>query len=181
MVINALKVGLRHLFKRKLFSCINIAGLAIGMAAVFLIVQHVTFEMSYDRRHDTAERIYRVCHTRFADGVIQYKSAQSFIPTGEALKNDFSIVEDYTTLFKISDQSEIIISHQKSVSETIKFSEDRVYHAKGNFFKLFQVSPVEGTLPAGELLPKTAWISSSTARKYFGDSPALGKIRKSVV
>ena len=122
MLIRYLVVALRHLAKRKLFSIINILGLAIGIGAVFLIAQYVAFETSYDRFHANAERIYRVCHNRYADGVLQYKSAQSFIPTGQALKNDFSAVEDYTTLFKISDQAEIIITAQGNEIESAKFS-----------------------------------------------------------
>lgn len=176
MWISYFMVAFRHLLKRKLFSFINIAGLAIGMAAVFMIVQYVSFETSYDRFHTHAERIYRVCHNRYTDGIVQYKSAQSFIPIGEVLKNDFPVVEDYTTLFKISDQAEIIVTYTKNDSEKIKFSEDRVYHIRGNFFNLFTASAIEGSLPSGELDPKTVWISSSTAKKYFGDAPALDKV-----
>lgn len=176
MLLSYFIVAFRHLLKRKLFSFINIFGLAIGMAAVFLIVQYVSSEMSFDRFHANADRIYRICHNRYLDGVIQYKNAQSFIPTGEALKNDFPVVEDYTTLFKISDQSEIIVSHHKIGTETIKFSEDRVYHVKGNFFNVFTTSVIEGSLPSQELDPKTVWISSSIAKKYFSDSPALNKV-----
>ena len=169
-------IAFRHLLKRKLFSLINILGLTIGIAAVFLIVQYVSFETSFDSFHINAERIYRVCHNRYVDGVIQYKNAQSFIPTGQALKNDFSTVDDYTTLFKISDQAEIIVTYSGNETETVKFSEDRVYHVKGNFFSIFTATAAEGKLPSGELNPKSVWISSSTAKKYFGDSPALNKI-----
>lgn len=176
MLISNFVVAFRHLAKRKLFSFIYIVGLAIGMAAAFLIAQYVSHELSYDRFHHNANRIYRVCHNRYVDGLIQYKSAQSFIPTGESLTNDFSLVEDYTTLFKISDQSEIILTYTKDERESIKFSEDRVYHVKGNFFNIFTTTVVEGTLPSEPLDPKTVWISSSMAKKYFGESSALGKV-----
>lgn len=176
MLISNFVIAFRHLAKRKLFSFIYIIGLAIGMAAAFLIAQYVSHELSYDRFHSNANRIYRVCHNRFVDGVIQNKSAQSFIPTGESLTDDFSLVEDYTTLFKISDQSEIILTYIKDERESIKFSEDRVYHVKGNFFNIFSTTIVEGTMPSEPLDPKTVWISSSMAKKYFGESSALDKI-----
>jgi len=176
MLITYFVVAIRHLTKRKLYSFINIIGLALAMAATFLIAQYINHEMSYDRFHSNGDRIYRVCHNRYVDGIIQYKSAQNFIPTGESLTNDFPFVEDYATLFKISDQSEIIITYTRNETETIKFSEDRVYHVKGNFFNLFTTSVVEGILPSLPLEPKTVWVSSSVARKYFGDSSALGKI-----
>ncbi len=176
MLRSNLVIAFRHLAKRKLFSSIYIIGLAVGIAAAFLIAQYVSHELSYDRFHSNANRIYRICHNRFVDGVIQYKSAQSFIPTGESLTNDFSLVEDYTTLFKISDQSEIILTYTKDERESINFSEDRVYHVKGNFFNIFTATVVEGTLPSEPLDPKTVWISSSMAKKYFGESSALDKI-----
>src|SRR5687767_11943408 len=63
-----LKISYRHLMKSKSFSFINVSGLAVGMVAAFLIVQYVSFELSYDRYHKNNERIYRVCHERYQDG-----------------------------------------------------------------------------------------------------------------
>ena len=54
MIANFLKVALRNLWKRKLFSVINIAGLSVGIACFFLITVHVTDEFSYDNFHEDA-------------------------------------------------------------------------------------------------------------------------------
>lgn len=176
MLLSYLKIAYRQLLKRALFSFVNVVGLAVAMAAVFLIWQYVVFEMNYDRFHEKSDRIYRVAHSRYQDGVLQYQKAQTFIPVGEALKRDYAFVEEYATLFKISDQSEIVVTYYQDAEETIKFNEKRVYHVKGDFFKVFTVAVMEGKMPAGPLQPKTVWISSSVAKKYFGNYSPLNKI-----
>ena len=54
MFKNYLKVAFRNLFKEKVFSCINVFGLAIGIASFLLILQYVVFERSYDNFHPAA-------------------------------------------------------------------------------------------------------------------------------
>ena len=60
MLRNYLKITLRNLMRHKLYSLINILGLAIGMACAFLILGFVRFELNYDRYHPDADRIYRI-------------------------------------------------------------------------------------------------------------------------
>ncbi|MEM6843865.1 MAG: ABC transporter permease, partial [Bacteroidota bacterium] len=60
MLRSYLKIAYRNLLKNKVFSLINILGLAIGMAACLLILQYVTFELSYDNFHKKGDQIYRV-------------------------------------------------------------------------------------------------------------------------
>ena len=68
MIKNYLKIALRNLWKYKSFSTINIAGLAIGMAACLLILQYVSFELSFDQFHNDVKDIYRVANDRFQNG-----------------------------------------------------------------------------------------------------------------
>ncbi len=96
---NYLKIAYRNLVKNKVFSLINILGLAIGMAACLLILQYVDFELGYDQFHEKADRIYRVRHDRYIDGELQYQKAQAFIPTGEAMMNEYPEVESEHGLF----------------------------------------------------------------------------------
>ena len=60
MIRNYLKIGIRNMLSQKLYSFINVFGLAVGMAATILISLYVQNELSYDRYHDKADRIYRV-------------------------------------------------------------------------------------------------------------------------
>jgi putative ABC transport system permease protein len=65
---NNWKIAFRHILKNKTSSAINITGLAIGMAACLLMLQFVSFELSYDRFHKNASTIYRVVNDRYQDG-----------------------------------------------------------------------------------------------------------------
>ncbi len=175
MLTNYLKIAFRNLLKNKIFSLINIFGLAIGMAACLLILQYVRFELSYDDFHEKAEQIYRVRHDRYVDGELQYQKAQSFIPTGEAMKNEFPEAQDYTTLFRISEHADIIMTHQPEKGDAIRFPEKEVYIAKGNFLEIFSLPIMEGQKDIQALAPHTVLISTSAAKKYFGDASPIGK------
>src|SRR5882757_9143302 len=60
MIRNYLKVALRNIFKHKFFSAINILGMTVGITACLLIILYVKDELSYDRFHARADRIYQV-------------------------------------------------------------------------------------------------------------------------
>lgn len=173
---NYLLVAYRNLLKHKVFSAINLFGLALGMTASLIIIQYVRFEFSYDRFHENSDRIYRVQHDRYIDGELQYQKAQSFIPTGEAMMNEYSEVEDYTTMFRISNESDIVMTHLADDGEMLRFSEKEVYHVKGGFFEVFSFPFIEGNDEIKQLEPQTAMISQSTAKKYFGNESAIGKV-----
>ena len=146
------------------------------MAACLLILQYVHFELSYENFYVRADRIYRVQHDRYVDGELQYQKAQAFIPTGEAMMNEYPEVSDYTTLFPISEQSDIIISYQNEQGEATLFAEDKIYHAKGNFLKIFSLSIIDGQKELSALPPNSVIISESAAQKYFGSASPVGKL-----
>ncbi|WP_339870235.1 ABC transporter permease [uncultured Algoriphagus sp.] len=173
---NYLLVAYRNLLKHKIFSAINLFGLALGMTASLIIIQYVRFEFSYDRFHEKSDRIYRVQHDRHIDGELQYQKAQSFIPTGEAMMNEYPEVVDYTTMFRISNESDIVLTHLADDGEMLRFAEKEVYHVKGDFFEVFSFPIIEGNAEVKQLEPKTAMISQSTAKKYFGNESAIGKV-----
>ncbi|UCH93591.1 MAG: ABC transporter permease, partial [Candidatus Aminicenantes bacterium] len=62
MIKNYLKIAFRNIKRHKGYSFINIAGLAIGMACCILMVVYITSELGFDRYHENADRIYRLCH-----------------------------------------------------------------------------------------------------------------------
>lgn len=173
---NYIRLVYRNLLKHKIFSAINLLGLALGMTASLIILQYVRFELSYDRFHEKSDRIYRVQHDRYSDGELQYQKAQAFIPTGEAMMNEYPEVEDYTTMFRISAESDIVMTHMADDGEMLRFPEKEVYHVKGNFFEVFSFPIVEGNSEIKHLEPKTVLVSQSTASKYFGNESAIGKI-----
>lgn len=170
-----IKITFRQLSKHKIFSLINLMGLALGMIAFIIIYQYVSFERSFDQFHSKSDQIYRVNHERFIDGEFQYKKAQTFIPTGEAMKDEYPEVLNFTTLFRISAESDILVNVVDESDELIQFNEKRVYHVKGDFFDVFTFPLVEGAKHLKNLESNTVVLSQSMAKKYFGNTSPIGK------
>ena len=97
MIKNYLIIAWRNLLRNKVFSLINVSGLAIGLAACFLIMQYVRFELSYDRFHANSERIYRVL-IDFDLPTGSVLSAANHPGIGPAMKADLPEVEAYARI-----------------------------------------------------------------------------------
>src|SRR6188768_2718875 len=92
MIKTYLIIAFRNLKKNKIFSIVNIGGLALGLAAFWMITLYVTNEMSYDNYHTKADRIFRVAqHGSWPGG--RFDLAVTPPPLAVALKNDFPEVE----------------------------------------------------------------------------------------
>lgn len=167
MIRNNLKVALRSIFKNKIFSIINITGLAIGIAASLLIFQYVSFELSYDNYHENAERTYRIKTNRFTKGVLTTEWAAGAAGVGYAMKEAYPEVEELVRLRRAGG----IFSY-----EDVEFAEDRVYMATDNVFKMFKAEFIHGD-PATALVDGSAIVvSESIAKKYFGRTDVVGEV-----
>ncbi len=167
MLSNFFKVAFRNLWKRKLFSVINISGLSVGIACFFLIAVHVWDEFSYDNFHLNEKNLYRVALERiYPDNVVNYAVIPHSIPT--AMLNDFPEVESVTRLLHI--QNEAVFRY-----EDVTYEEDKIIFADPNFFETFNIPLIEGD-PAQALTSQNGLVfTKETARRYFGDEDALGK------
>src|SRR6266481_6223843 len=93
MIRNYLKIAWRNLHKHRFFSLVNICGLAIGVAAFWIIALYVTDEWSYDRYNEKSDRIFRVAqHGKWGNG--GFNLAITSIPYAPALKADYPEVEE---------------------------------------------------------------------------------------
>ncbi len=166
MFRNYLLATFRNLYKNRLSSIVNVAGLAIGMAAFILIIQYVRFELSYDDFHEKGARIYRVQQDRYNKGEITTRWAAGCSAVGQALFENFPEMEDFTR-FQI--WSGVFSYGDK------KFREEEIYIADTSFFKLFSFRLIHGD--PGSILrnPLEMVISESNARKYFGEEDPVGK------
>src|SRR5688572_9628539 len=86
---NNWKIAFRHILKNKTSSAINISGLAIGMAACLLILQFVSFELSYDQFHPNTDRIFRIVNDRYQNGKLAQHGTMTYSAVGRAMKEDF--------------------------------------------------------------------------------------------
>src|ERR1044071_6768814 len=102
MFRNYLTIAYRNLVRNKIYSLINIFGLAIGMTACFYIFQYVHFESSYDRFNTNIDRLYRIPISYTGSLSSSPASATNHPALGPALKRDFPEVESFVRVVNIS-------------------------------------------------------------------------------
>jgi len=168
MLKNYFTITLRNLQKHKGYAFINLFGLAVGMAASLLILQYVTYELSYDDFHEQGARIYRVQYNAYAQGTLEFESATAFPRVGPALQEDFPEVEAYARLYLRYGGGVVRYEDQH-------FKEDLLFQADPSFLTMFSYPMRRGDRNTALSEPNTAVISETTARKYFGDEDPLGK------
>jgi len=159
MIKNYLKVAFRNLWKYKSFSAINIAGLAIGMAACLLILQYVSFKLSYDQFHDHVKDIYRVANDRFQNGKLIQHGTITYSAIGKAMNDDYEEVIQNTRVFP---SDEIIITYNDK-----KISEDRILFADNDFLSMFNFPLVAGDKKTILKDPHGLVLSEELVRKVF--------------
>src|SRR5687767_6477383 len=107
MIKNYLKIAWRNLRKNKVFSAINIIGLAIGMAACIIIMLFVFYERSFDNLH--SRNIYRLNEVQSFEGMVAPQNvALSMFPMGPTLKNEFPEIRNFT---RINDFDKVTLTY----------------------------------------------------------------------
>ena len=167
MFKNYLKIAARNLLKHRAYSFINVLGLAIGMACCILIMLYVQHELSYDRHHKNAERIFRVA-ADIKFGGNHYQMAVAPAPMAEALVRDFPEVAS-AARFRNYGSSLV----KKEGGENLK--EERVIFADNAIFEIFTLPLLNGEAKTALIAPNTVVISQATAKKYFRDTDPVGQ------
>jgi len=170
MIKNYFKIAWRNIIRHKGYSGINILGLAIGIAACLLILQYVSFELSYENFHANKERIYRVKQDRYDNGKLSTEWAGGAYAVGNSFKDAIPEIEDYV---KLVGNGQVIAEIN---NQPIKI--EKVFFASGSFFKLFTYPLVEGNGKTAFDEPYTAALSETTAKKVFGTTNVVGKAIK---
>ncbi|HEX4373217.1 MAG TPA: ABC transporter permease [Puia sp.] len=170
MFKNYFKIACRVLFRQKLFTTINILGLAIGMAACLLIVQYISFELSYDNFHKNGDNIYRIKHQNFSQGNLIENLATTYSAVGPTLKSQFPEVREMTRIAKTGG----LITAQQPNGSLMAFNERNIYLADPSFLKIFSFDMVHGSTDALNN-PNTVVITEKTEKKYFPNQDAIGK------
>ncbi|MCP5104535.1 MAG: ABC transporter permease, partial [bacterium] len=166
MFVNYLKTAFRNLIKTKSFSLVNLLGLTVGMTACLLILHYVSFEKSYDTFHEDSERIYRLRYERTTSEGKTVKFASCAPPVAPLVAARYPEVEKIARLFNYR----AVVSFGER-----KFKEERMYFAEPDFFDILKFKFISGDPLNGIREANTAFISESTARKYFGDQDPMGK------
>ncbi len=159
-------LALRALLKNKVYSIINIAGLAIGISAFLLIFLFIEHERAYDRFHMNANRIFRVQQNRINQGEVSASTVAVCAGIGPDMKANFPEVEYYVHIFKTAP----VIIYEGEGSK-----EERTCYASEDFFRVFSFKLTQGADSLVLKRPFTAVVSSSFAKRIFKDSDPVGK------
>ncbi len=169
MYRNYLAVTFRVFNRERLYSIINISGLALGFTACLLIYLFIFDDLNYDKFHHDGDRVYRVSAAYMRQGAWEPYASNAW-RTAELIKGNYKEVEelvrimpDDNTLFEYGDK---------------RIVEQRFAWVDDNFFSLFNFPLTKGN-PADALKgPNKVVITESTAAKYFGDENPIGKVFK---
>jgi len=170
MLKNYFKIAFRNLFKNKLYSFINIAGLAIGMAACILILLWVTDEINYNRFNKNIDSIFIIPQTQ------HYKTAGNFtvsptpFPLGPALKEEIPEIK-YVTRYEPWLGTSKITYNNKSFIQQVNFADP-------DFFEIFSFKFLEGDKQNALKDKSSIIITKGMADKFFGNEDPVGKIIK---
>ena len=175
MLHNYLKIAWRNLLRNKTFTAINVLGLAMGLATCLLITLFVQHELSYDRYHSNANRLFRLTFHGQLSGQ-QLDNAFSSVPAARVLAQEYAGVEATT---RLSYQGTFIVKRGRE-----HYKEEQVVFADSNFFQVFSIPMLKsqrvGNTTAGPpstalLEPNTVVLTERIARKYFGDKDPIGQ------
>ncbi len=167
MIKNYFKIAWRNIVRQKGYSAINIIGLAIGIAACLLILQYVSFELSYENFQANKSRIYRVRQDRYDNGKLSTQWVSGAYAVGNSFKDAIPEIEDFVKVVR-NDKVVTEVNHQPVELK-------KVFFASSSFFRIFTYPLVAGNADKALSEPFTAAISETTARILYGTTNAVGK------
>lgn len=166
MFKNYFKTAWRNLKKRKVFSFINLIGLATGMTVCLLLTLYIQSELGYDSFQEKGSQIYRLAVQRIYPGRISYlgEIPQSI---GQAAKLEFPEVLESVRIMRAG--------KTVNIGEKV-FQNETIIGADSNFFRVFTADFIEGSRHNALQKPNTAVINENTAIRFFGSArDAMGK------
>jgi len=163
---NYSKIALRKLRKQRAYSFINIAGLAVGLAACLLILLWVKDELSYDRYHEKADRIFQLALYEEIGGASSELAVAPFA-SAPAFAAEIPEVETYTRLLE---------GAPLAVVEGRTFDLTDIYFTDPGFFDIFTHAFLAGNGQTALASPGALVLTEETARKLFGQADVLGRI-----
>jgi len=167
MFLNYLKMVLRNIKRHKIYSFINIMGLAIGMACCILVFLYVHHELNFDRYHKDGERIFRIAQNIRKDAA-ELDTARVATPLIPAVRESFPEVES-AVRFQLATWESLV-----ERGET-KYFEDWVMIAENDIFNVFTIPFIRGNPEKALERPRTVVITESVALRYFGHENPLGQ------
>jgi putative ABC transport system permease protein len=169
MIRNYITIALRSILRHKTYSIINVAGLSVGIACCLLLALYIQDEVSFDRHHHDADRIYRVLSLmgENADRTMHTTSA----PIVWGIKEELPEIETVARLVNPPGVSQNLIKYEDK-----QFYESKGYIADSTLFDIFTYNFKEGNPKNCLVEANSIVITERLAKKFFGNEPALNKV-----
>lgn len=170
MITSFFKIAFRHLSRNRVFTCINVAGLTLGMTCALLAILFIKDEMGYDRWHRNADRLYRLnTITRDAGSGAEQVLATTGQVQGPAFKAAIPEIEDYVRV--LGNDGMNLTGNGKSLAVKNVF-------ADSDWFKVLSFPLMYGHPGSVLSSPHSIVLSESTALKFFGTADVVGRTLK---
>lgn len=167
MIGNYIKTAFRNLKRHKGYAFINITGLAIGMASCILIGFFIVGQLSYDKYHKNADRIYRLClDAQVGENFMRIPLSNA--PAAQVLENNYPEV---LSAARIKTRPRIPIKYKDRL-----FYEDGILWADNSLFEVFTFPMIDGNPQDALDRAYTVVLTKTLAEKYFGDEEPIGKV-----
>jgi putative ABC transport system permease protein len=166
MIKNYLTVAWRNLWKNKVFSAINIFGLAIGMAACIVIMVFVFYEKSFDGMH--TQNIYRLDEVQKYEGMVDPQNvALSMFPMAPTLKQEFPEVVNFTRARR-TEKANMRVGETRLVLPAL-------FYVDSTFLQIFNFELLKGNRETVLQRPNSLLLTETSAKNLFGTEDPIGK------
>jgi len=148
------------------YSLMNILGLTLGITSAFFLIIYSANEISYDRYHEKADRIYRVS-SKITEPDDEFTWIVAQIPFGPQVVQDYPDVQAYVRFIGMG---RTLVRYEDK-----EFNEEDFYYADSSLFDIFSYRVVNGEVKTALKNPNKIILTEKTAAKYFGDTDPIGK------
>ena len=178
MLKNYFTLALRNFWKQKIFSLINVSGLAIGISAALVIYLLVQYDFSFDKFHKGGDRIYRIVTSIALPDLSKGYYYKSTVPSpmGNVVRNETTGLDDVSLFSLWSDKTKVSVPLP---SHIVVFKKQKnIVYADEHYFSMFNYRWLAGSPKISLQQPNQVVLSESQANLYFsGLKPeqAIGK------
>ncbi|RZL44097.1 MAG: FtsX-like permease family protein [Pedobacter sp.] len=170
MIKNYLKSAFRNLLRNKLYTALNVAGLTFGITCFLLIGLYLFDELTFDRQHNNASRIYRVIEHKNVSGEETTIAAVGY-KLAEESKNTITEIENVTRMQRIGRGNVINPNNPENFQESITVTDNR-------FLSIFDFELLHGDKITALKEPNTIVVTEDLARRLFKTTDIVGKVIK---
>lgn len=167
MIKHYWNTAIRNLFRKKLFTSINVIGLSISIAIFLSLTGYVRYQFSFDKFYKDVDRIYRIDYFEYESGQAVLQSARTHSRTALLLHEYAPEVEAVTRVY-----------NEKAFvfTENVRIVDQNMLYVDSSFFKVFDVDIISGSKNTSLIPPNAVMISKSQAEAYFGKQDPVGKV-----